>query len=159
MKLAGKIFFLFQSLILILWQYGRFISYREKYWVDNFSIIGVFVPGDEGKCSFHHFCNILAHFQPTKENTPDSMPNSAVSKIRLGQFQFWHHIWLDLICSFFGELGFYRSNIKMVIEHWSIWNWKQFSSFLICQIMEQSQSKKFSRYSDSCWATILIPRI
>merc|ERR1712131_162561 len=46
-------------------------------------IIGIFVPGDEGKCSFYHFCNILAHFQPTRENTPDSMPNSAVSKIRL----------------------------------------------------------------------------
>merc|ERR1712131_312836 len=49
-------------------------------------IIGIFVPGDEGKCSFYHFCNILAHFQPTRENTPDSIPNSAVSKIRLGLF-------------------------------------------------------------------------
>ena len=48
-----------------------------------FSIIGIFVPGDEGKCSFEHFCHILAHFQPTRENTPDTMPNSAVSKIRL----------------------------------------------------------------------------
>ena len=115
MKLAEKISFLFQSLILILWQYGRFISYHEKYWIDNFSIIGVFIPGDEGKCSFRHFCNILAHFQPTKENTPDSMPNSAVSKIRLGQFHF------DIICDSISFGGFLENWVFTGrISRWSL---------------------------------------
>ena len=35
------------------------------------------------KCTFPKFCHILAHFQPTQENTPEHLPNSGYSKAKL----------------------------------------------------------------------------
>ena len=32
----------------------------------------------ENKCNFAEFCFMLAHFQPTNEETPDEMPNSGL---------------------------------------------------------------------------------
>jgi len=47
-------------------------------------IVDLFMPLEkESKCNFAEFCFMLAHFQPTNEETPDEMPNSAVSKAKL----------------------------------------------------------------------------
>ena len=47
-------------------------------------IVDLFMPETEDlKCTFPKFCYILAHFQPTSENTPEEMPNSGYSKAKL----------------------------------------------------------------------------
>ena len=42
-------------------------------------IVDLFMPVEkENKCNFAEFCFMLAHFQPTNEETPDEMPNSGL---------------------------------------------------------------------------------
>ena len=44
-------------------------------------IVDLFMPVEkESKCNFAEFCFMLAHFQPTNEETPDEMPNSGPVK-------------------------------------------------------------------------------
>ena len=45
-------------------------------------IVDLFMPVEkESKCNFAEFCFMLAHFQPTNEETPDEMPNSGPVKL------------------------------------------------------------------------------
>ena len=45
-------------------------------------IVDLFMPVEkESKCNFAEFCFMLAHFQPTNEDTPDEMPNSGLVSI------------------------------------------------------------------------------
>ena len=48
-------------------------------------IIDLFIPPqiEEQICSFKRFCDVLAHFQPTKPDTKDADLNSARSKAKL----------------------------------------------------------------------------
>ena len=53
-------------------------------------IVDLFMPVEkESKCNFAEFCFMLAHFQPTNEETPDEMPNSGLgfyqSQFKSGQ--------------------------------------------------------------------------
>ena len=46
-------------------------------------IVDLFMPIEkESKCNFAEFCFMLAHFQPTNEETPDNMPNSGPVKLK-----------------------------------------------------------------------------
>merc|ERR1712147_29782 len=47
-------------------------------------IVDIFMPAaKDSKCDFVSFCTVLAHFQPTKSDTPEHMPNSGVNKAKL----------------------------------------------------------------------------
>jgi hypothetical protein len=46
-------------------------------------VVALFFPQNRKECNFHRFCKVLAHFQPTRNDTEDDEFNSARSKAKL----------------------------------------------------------------------------